>query len=163
MAWASTSTVAVAWISAVSSAATTTDPAATVRRPLGAVTEARVTTLTRFLAIAIPIASPSDFMTIKTTAEAWFVTVALTMAAFTAATVTSPAAEMSLSVTSAATWADCWAPKAEAISGSPRIVSTRLNRMFCERQPMELNASVTPPLLVAEATAALVMASSWAT
>lgn len=30
-----------AWISAVSSAATTTDPAATARRPLGAVTEAR--------------------------------------------------------------------------------------------------------------------------
>ena len=60
-------------------------------------------------------------------------------------------------------WAACWAPKALAISGSPSSVSTALNRKFCDFQPIELKASVTPIELPSLSEVASVVASICAT
>ena len=49
---------------------------------------------------------------------------------------------------------------AEAISGSPRIVSAMLKRMFCEAHPIELNASAIATARSLDAVAASKVASS---
>ena len=63
---------------------------------------------------------------------------------FSAVTVTSPSASTVELWTRAVASAGCWLPNAFAIRGSPSSVSIALKRKFCDFQPIELNASVTP-------------------
>jgi len=72
--------------------------------------------------------------------------VALIWAALVASTASAPAAAVTVDpVTSAVACDGCSPPNASsASSGSPRIASIVLNRMFCDSQPTELNARVMP-------------------
>ena len=67
---------------------------------------------------------------------------AVSSALAVALTVNRPVASTVVSSRYAVAPAPVPAPNASEISGSPRIASTVLNRMFCDAQPMVLNASV---------------------
>ena len=96
------------------------------------------------LAIATPIARLVEPVMTTTVVSASFETTALMSASLIAVTVTSPCESMRELWISAVVSAGCAFPNAVAISGSPRIVSIRLKRMFCDFQPIELKARVTP-------------------
>src|SRR5438874_1363240 len=89
----------------------------------------------------------------------WFCTSEVSCAAAVALTSTAPSASTVLSCTNAVAPEGTSPLKAPAISGSPMIVSTRLNSRFCGYQPIVLNASVTPTPVPPEVTALSVEAS----
>ena len=96
------------------------------------------------LAIAMPIARLVEPVMTTTVVSALFETSAWMIASLSALTSMFPCALTVELRTRAVVSAGFALPNALAISGSPRIVSSRLNRMFCEFQPIELKASVTP-------------------
>ncbi len=121
---------------------------------------ALVFTFTMFLAMRRPTPHPDDPVVMMQIIEVSLVLSALTTASLTPMTDTLAPAVTSESVIRASTRAGSWLPKASEISGSPRIASTALNRMFCDFQPIELKASVTPTVFPADWVRLAVLASS---